>query len=106
MSRKLELELEKKICREVVRCLIKAGYAVTVDNGDTPEGELKPSRNENNIMGQVWKTDEDLLLVNRKQERGWVKLIWGNVEGIISDYTVNLEETLAPALALSREYQD
>jgi hypothetical protein len=102
MSRKLEIELELKIAREAIKGLLKAGYSVSVDNGET---ESHASDSQKHIEAALFLTDEDTLYAWKEgKQYGWVQLIYGNVEAVISDYSMNLEEALKEANALAESY--
>jgi len=102
MNRKLEIELELRIAREAIKGLIKAGYAVSVDNGET---ESHASTIEKYITAALFQTDEDTLYAHKDgMRRGWVLLMYGNVQDVISDYSVNLEEALKEASDLAESY--
>ena len=105
MSRKLEQELEKRICRRAVKCLLDAGYDVGVNDGG--ETVLERSTNTRKIYAAMYSTDEDYLLaVDRASGKqiGWVRLIYGNCEDVISDYTTNLEAALKSANDYAERY--
>jgi len=102
MNRKLETELELRIAREAIKGLLKAGYSVSIDNG---EKESPALTNEQHISSVLFQTDEDWVYAWKEGKRvGWVLLIYGNVQDVISDYTVNLEETLKEASDLAESY--
>lgn len=106
MSRKLEIELEKRIFRAAVDDLLAAGYALGLSDGE--ERVVKKSLSPDEIVAAAFTTDdEELYAVDLKtgEDVGWVKFIWGNVEDCLSDYTTNLEEALKPANALAETYR-
>ena len=103
MSRKLEIELEKKICEKVVDCLLDAGYSVGVYDG--AQIVVENCADKRKIMRAVFSTDEDIIMAYKGGKRvGWVRLIWGNVQDLISDYSTNLDEVLKDALDFARSY--
>jgi hypothetical protein len=95
---------ERKVVRRTVRTLLAAGYAVTVYNGeDTP---IRRSTSVNAIMAEVQAADEEYLYVLRKDDAGnylrvgSIWLVYGNSgPEVIADYSVCLEEVLAPVNA-------
>ena len=106
MSRKLEIELEKRIFRAAVDGLLAAGWSLGLNDGE--ETVVKQTLDPEAIVAASFSTDEDILIaVDRKTGRnaGWVKFIYGNVEDVLSDYTTNLEEALKPANALADTYR-
>jgi len=116
MSRKLEIELEKKICRKAAIGLLQAGFTVGVNDGE--ETVLERSTSMKEIMDAVFSTDEDYLYAynskddfplsgKKSGERvGWVLLIWGNVDCLISNYSVNMEDALKNANSFAEKYSD
>lgn len=105
MSRKLDEQLEKRICRKAVRALLDAGYDVGVNDGE--ETVIERSTNTRKIYAAMYSTDEDYLLaVDRTSGKaiGWVRLIYGNVADVISDYTTNLENVLKPVNDYAEKY--
>jgi hypothetical protein len=103
MSRKLEIELEMRICEKAVEGLLAAGYAVSVNDGE--ETTVKNCTDKSIIMDAVFTTDEDYLLAYKEgEEDGWVRLIWGNVQDLISDYTTNLEDAFKDANDFAASY--
>jgi hypothetical protein len=103
MCRKLEIELEKKICEKVVECLLSAGYRISVNDGE--DIVLKDSFDKSAIMNAVFSTDEDHLIAYKEGEGNkFVTLIWGNVESVIHDYSYSLEHIIKPALDFADSY--
>jgi hypothetical protein len=102
MSRKLEIELELRIAREAIKGLLKAGYGISVDNG---EYKSAISTNEQDIADALFLTDEDTLNTYKNgMWKGYVLLIYGNVQDVITDYSTSLEEALKDANALAESY--
>lgn len=112
MSIKMRQLVEKEIAGAVIDALLKAGFVVSVDNGDNSGGvasaasnfqyELANSTNKKEILKSMFLTDEDRLYTNKLDEHGnstspygWVYFIYGN-DGwdVITDYTVNLESLI------------
>lgn len=95
MERNTEIKIEIFIAMKVAIALIDAGYKLGVNDGE--ETTVKNSTNLKEIQNALFTTDEDYLLVYKDGKKiGWVFLIWGNVEHVVSDYTVNLEHVLDP----------
>lgn len=97
---------ERGIAREIFRNLLGAGYAVSVWNGE--DYAQAPTLNRDKLLAALAQTDGDDIEVyefDKKTKRlikivGYVTLIWGNDPfELIADYSTNLEEILAPALA-------
>ena len=105
MSRKLEIELERRIATAAIRGLIDAGYTVSINNG---EDETRPSLHLDELTAALAQTDEDTLIAHHEgQQVGWVLLIYGNnVEDVLSDYSTNLESALREASALAETYSE
>jgi len=103
MSRKLEIELEKKICEKVVDCILDAGYFVTVNNGE--EDVLEYSLDKYEIMNAVGSTDQDNFILSKEGEVfKYIGFNWGEVEEVIFDYSVELEPIIQPALDFTNSY--
>lgn len=89
--------IESLMVRVVVRKLIATGYEIEVDN-NAGEGEddirCSYSKNYQKVVASLSTTDEEILWTrkSRSAEGGWVKIIYGNGEDCISDYTTNLED--------------
>lgn len=105
MNRKLEKELELRICEKVVDCLLSSGYSITVNDGE--DDVLKKSVDKTKIMSAVCSTDKDHLITHKKGDGDkFVTFIWGNVETVIHDYTASLEPVIKPALDFSDSYSN
>lgn len=106
MSVKMRIEVEKKIARCAVRCLLSGGFAITVECDGV--AELHESVNLTAIINAMFNLDDcTLTVINPKVGRpyGWVKFVFGNDgHDCISDYTTNLEGFLKTALALGDKY--
>jgi hypothetical protein len=99
--------VERMVAMRAVDACLAAGYALDVINGDA-EGPLpSPTRDRVAILSAMGECDEEFLAVHEAEAGtegqprrvGWVRFIYGNSGyDVISDYTVNLEDTLAPAL--------
>lgn len=112
MSVKLRQRLERAIARRAAVDIIRAGYSITVSDGEKPV--IDRSTNVDAIMGVMFSTDMDMFLVHdyRSLPRlndciGWVKFVYGN-DGwdVIHDYTINLDDCLSRAHALAERYED
>lgn len=97
---KLRQVVELEIARAFVNSVLKAGYAVSVNNGE--ETVLKFSHDSEKILGAMFQTDEDLLILNASTTNGWAQFVYGN-DGfdVISDYTTNLEHLMVDAEAVA-----
>lgn len=101
-SIKRRIRVEETIAKAVIKDLLAAGYAISVDNGGD-EFELTCSTDENAILAEMSATDDEHLYVhrmegdkfNKRQTCGWVYFVYGN-DGwdVVNDYTVNLESAL------------
>lgn len=96
-------KIEELISKKVVDCLLKAGYAVGVNDGE--DTTVKNSTNKHEIHKAMFSTDEDWILAYKDGKQvGWVRLVYGNNTDVICDYTVNLEDALKDANALAEKY--
>lgn len=93
------------IMRAVIRGLIDAGYSLSVDNG---EEVTEPSTKEREVFDAMWQTDEDTLFAFRNGKRaGWVSLVYGNeAYELIANWTTNLDDALAKAIAKAESYDN
>lgn len=104
MSVRLRKELEKKIAQRAIKDAIKAGFSLTVYDGE--EEVLKKSINAPLILQHMFTTDEDMLIFYRDDKKiGWAMFIYGN-DGydVLSDYTTNLHDVLKGANKLADKY--
>ena len=98
MDRKLEIKIEMGIALKVAKALLKAGYKLGVNDGE--ETTIKNSDNLLKISKALFTTDQDHLLVYKSNEEiGWVFLVWGNVEDVVSDYSINLDGIISPIIS-------
>lgn len=100
-------QVEQLIVTKVVDLALAAGYRVSVDDGGE---ELPITKERAEVLNQLVNTDEDRLYVYRAdidRPFGWVYFVYGN-DGfdVISDYTTNLEELLAPAHELANKLEN
>jgi hypothetical protein len=103
MSRELEIELELRIAMKAVRGLIASGYSVGVNDGE--DTVLKCCKNPKKIKEALFSTDEDYLIAYKDGKKcGWVWLVWGNVQDVISDYSMNLDPALKDANTYAEQY--
>jgi hypothetical protein len=95
--------LERLIIDHLVADLLAKGALLGVNDGE--ETTLKHSADPVAIKAAMFTTDEDWLLVwpagdhHQRSNTGWVRLIYGNGEDLISDYSTNLEALIAPTNA-------
>jgi hypothetical protein len=90
---------ERGIAREVIRCLVDAGYTVSVFDGE--DYPVRKSTSKRAIFDALAQTDNDKLVARDKDGKkvGWVWLVYGNEPcELIADYTLNLEEVIQPAI--------
>lgn len=92
-------EMERRIAAEVIGCLFTAGFSITGNDGE--EDYLPNCTDPVALLSQMFTTDQDRLYVFTKEGKGngGVWFVYGN-DGwdVVSDYTVNLETVLRPAL--------
>lgn len=82
--------VEKTIVRALVIAGIKAGYTITVDNGE--EEVLIRSTDRIAIMREIMSVDEERLLFHKDKKTSMVYLVYGN-DGydVIADHGMSLE---------------
>ena len=105
---------EKIIAKRCINDLLKAGYSISVNDGE--ETTLRRSTDRKAIFAAMDTTDEDWLCVHKvdqpvapgdddtRQSFGWVRFIYGN-DGwdVIDDYTTNLGSVMAGVDALAEK---
>jgi len=98
-------ETERQIIVLLVEDLLRAGYKLGVNDGE--EVVLESCADPERIFAVMSTTDEDYLLTEREEDErtGWVRLIYGNGCDVISDYTVNIPDSVFErANALSERF--
>ena len=101
---------ERAICRKAIRALHAAGYTLRVDAGEgweTPR--VAPGEGCDTLMRALFNLDEAWLCVFAplaNKHFAWVRFVFGN-DGwdVISDYTTNIEATLAPVNEYARSHE-
>ncbi len=96
--------IERVIAKRLVTDLIRAGYTLSVNDGE--ETTLARSTDRRAVFAALATTGEDYLYAHTDPDSvfGWVRLIWGNGPDLISDYSVNLDGDLAGANALADRF--
>jgi hypothetical protein len=81
------VRLEQRLARRLVKRLLAAGLALSIYDGE--EWALTRSRDLDAIWGALGETDSDLIRAYDSQGEhvGFVTLIWGNGEDLLSDWT-------------------
>ncbi len=97
-------DIEKRIVGRLVTDLLAAGYALTIWNGGD-EAELDRSTDADNIFAALSASDQDEITLYKGGRGGWIRLVWGNDDAVISDYTTNLDSVIAGANALADELE-
>lgn len=82
--------IERKLAKALVDEALKMGYIISVNDG---EKWVARSQNRRPILKALASTDSDTLRFENiyGQYMGFVWLIWGNGEDLISDYTDNAD---------------
>jgi hypothetical protein len=92
--------VEREICTEIVKSLLRAGFSISVDNGDNngEDFEIARSHSKTAVLKAMFQTDDEHLYVYNRSPHaagafGWVRFVYGN-DGwdVLSDYSVNLEK--------------
>ena len=96
---KLFFPVEARIARVLVRALVSAGFRIRVDNSLSILSD-NPAR----IEAAMAHTDEEHLIVYHPETKlnGWLFLVYGNGEDLITDYTTNLEDEGAASAPVLR----
>jgi hypothetical protein len=88
---------EHAIVSKLVHEILARGYVVSVHDGE--EFAIKRSADYAAIMAAIGVSDETRLILREHVgiEVGWIQLIHGNDNDVISDYTINLASIVAAA---------
>lgn len=96
------IAVEQEIVTRTVDALLSAGFRLATDADDCAQHTYTADRSV--ILAALMEVDDEHLLARagtRADARtGWVRFVYGN-DGydVISDYTTNLEDVLAPVNA-------
>jgi hypothetical protein len=104
MGNGMILRAEREIREKTVDALLAAGYGLNLHNGGDAEELTYYTFDRAEILAAMNLTDEEWLLAKKLNgPSGWVRFVYGN-DGwdVINDYSVNLEDVLAPV----NEYAD
>ncbi len=85
-------EAERQIIVLLVEDLLAAGYALGVNDGE--ETTLENSTDEAQVFAAMSTTDEDFILLQKGDMKGWIRLVYGNDGYVLSDYTTNIPESV------------
>lgn len=105
----LELAAQNAVVGCLVRTLLDEGFTIEVWNGGDSAEYVGTDLEQ--VLTELEATEEDMLYVSRDDgqrvpAQGWVRLIYGNGEYVINDYTTNLEEVLTPVNALVELFEE
>lgn len=96
--------IEARITESLVDTALAKGYEISVNDGE--QTTLKRSTDRKTILNALRSTDQDYLWFSRPghQSIGFVWLIWGNEDDLISDCTARdeIEEIIRDAQARLR----
>ena len=88
----LHSKVERTIAKRLIRTILEAGYDVRIHEGEDWAMD-KRSNDPKTIFDNMASTDEDRVYFystsERKEQLGWIWLIYGNGEDLISDYSDN-----------------
>ena len=82
----MSISAEMMIASRLIRAALDSGYLVSVWDGE--DYAVVHSDDKETIIEALGSTDEDMLMFYRPggtRKVGWVLLVWGNGEEIISD---------------------
>lgn len=99
------IAVEADIVTRAIDALLVAGFELQIDGCGDDDRPEQPVSDRARILREMMETDDDVLMTWRKDHdtlapQGWVRFVYGN-DGydVISDYTTNLEDVLAPVNA-------
>lgn len=97
--------VEKEIVLTILDDALKCGYTLSVYDGE--ETVVRKSSDKNAIFSAMYSTGNDILVIYQDNKRiGWIFLVYGNREYVISDYSDYpvIEDLLKNADALTEKY--
>jgi hypothetical protein len=98
-------EIEKEIILTIIEDALHFGYDVTVyDGGETV---VERGKSKEDIFSAMFSTGSDTLIFNQGESQvGWIFLVYGNRECVVSDYSDNpaMNDLLKNADALTEKY--
>lgn len=93
--------IEKQITRKALEALSADGYEfwISYERGYDQEDQERWTADVDTAMKDVGACDEEHVMIRKSGEEGkassWIWLILGNGEDLITDYTTDLESSLA-----------
>jgi hypothetical protein len=98
-------DAERKIARKVIDDAIAAGHTIDVFDGEAVP--LKGSSDAEQIIGAMFSTDSDSLIIKKDGKRiGSVVFIYGNSgHDVIADYSMDLHTLLQGAGQLAEQLE-
>ena len=92
MIEKLANQIECIIAKRLVRIILENGFEIKIFDG---ENFAMPqfSSDYNTIIEAMASTDEDIVWIKKPStnQRRWIRLIYGNGEDLISDYSATFD---------------
>lgn len=107
-SRKLELELEKRIVEKVIEVLFACKYDLGIYDYEQ-EREFITDHDKQKLMEYIFEYENPIDMYvhkNTTDDVSFVRFVPGQVQHIINDYGVSLEATLKPVFEYCNEYDD
>ena len=106
MENDTRIFIEQVIAQFVIDEAMKAGYMVSVYDGD--EFVVKKSNNKLEIFEAMMSTDSDFLhLYHNDKHLGWIQFVYGNNGyDVIADNTTNLEDFLERTTLLADKFEE
>lgn len=80
-------DTERKIVQRLISKALELGFSITVE--DEEDLLLNRSTDEQEIMGELAASSENILKLFNPDYRGFIHLIWGNGADVISDSSAN-----------------
>jgi hypothetical protein len=98
-------EAERKIARKFIDDAIAAGHTIDVFDGEAVA--LKGSADADKIIGAMFSTDSDSLIIKKENKRvGSVYFVYGNSGwDVIADYSLDLHDLLQGAGQLAEQLE-
>ena len=106
-SRKLELELEKRIIDTMINCLFAANLLIEIAIDDEEKETFITGTDKEKLMDEIFSVEECVLYIYDNKESKkcrFISLYPGNVQDIISYWSISLDGIIEPAIKLAESY--
>ena len=97
---------ERRVVNRTIKELLKAGYTLSVDNGGD-DLEVFKSTSFREVSQAMMQVDDERLIARKDGRNHVVYFVYGNdAWEVINDYSVRLDDVLAPVWELTRKLEE